>query len=152
MRSLNLAKCIFLISVTTLTVSCSSMLNKLVKEPKVELSHVNVTDPTLTGAKLIFVLAVENPNPADIKVDELNYRLYFSEKEFSSAKITKTLTVPANSKANVEIPVPIEYAQVIPGLRQLLTTSKLPYRIAGSAKLSVFNVPFDKKGEIKLRD
>ncbi|RYZ85194.1 MAG: hypothetical protein EOP04_16475, partial [Proteobacteria bacterium] len=57
-----------------LTLGCASMFNKLIDKPKIDLDRVSVRDANLTGATLLFIVKVANPNKVDIKVDEIAYK------------------------------------------------------------------------------
>lgn len=144
-------KKIFLSLTFLLLCSCASFWGSVLEKPKVELDHISVKDANLRGTTLVFVVSVDNPNKVDLKVDQINYKVFVNDKELTQAKTEKTVNVPAQSKANVEIPLPIEYSKIFTDLKELMFAESATYKIEGDAKLSLFTIPFSKKGEFKLR-
>ncbi|MBC7370193.1 MAG: LEA type 2 family protein [Bdellovibrionaceae bacterium] len=133
------------------TTGCASLFNKLVEKPKIDLDRVSVRDANLTGVTLLFIVKVANPNKVDIKVDEIAYKVFINGKEITKAKTEKTVLVPAEKTAEVEIPLPIEYTKIFSDLKDLLTSKTAQYRIEGDAKLAMFTIPFKKEGQIQVR-
>lgn len=144
-------KKIFLSLTLLLLCSCASFWGSVLEKPQVELDHIKVKDASLKGTTLVFVVSVDNPNKVDLKVDQINYKVFVNEKEITQAKTDKAVNVPAQSKANVEIPLPIEYNKIFTDLKELMFAESATYKIEGDAKLSLFTIPFTKKGEFKLR-
>ena len=129
-------------------VNCSSLVK--MKEPKVSLANLKVQDPDLKGATLVFGVQVENPNNAELKVDEVIYDLEVSGKSISSGKIDRDLRVSANATEIINVPIAVKYSDLFNSLVQLLANETSPYRIKGSARFGLFNIPFDKQGELKF--
>ncbi len=131
---------------------CSSLLGKIVKDPQIKLERVDVRETNLRGANLAFILEVENPNDYEIKVDQVDYKVFLGEDFFAEAKTPKPVTVPANKKQQVELPLPIEYSKVLSGLKGLLLGEKVSYRVEGKVKLAFLglSIPFDEKGQLDL--
>ena len=134
--------------VCLLLISCSN----LVKDPKIKLERVDVTDANVQGANLNFILEVENPNNYEIKVDEVQYKVFLGDQFFASAKTPKPVTVAASSKTQVSLPLPIQFSQLLGGIGNLLTGKSLNYKVQGQAKLSFLglNIPFDENGMFRL--
>ncbi len=143
-------KKIFLLLLWGLLCGCSSLQRNFTEKPKVELDHVYLRDPSLTGATIMVVLEVSNPNKVDLKVDEVNYEIFLDQKFFSKAKTAKAVLVPAGGTEKVELPLPIEYSQFVRGAKKLLFGEKLEYRIKGNAKVSLFSIPFEQTGSFGL--
>lgn len=131
--------------------SCASILGSVVEKPKVDLDQVKIRSADLNGATLVFLVNVENPNRVDIKVDEINYTIFVNNKELSRAKTEKAVNVPANSKAQVEIPLPVTYSKIFSNLKDLMFADTATYKIEGDAKFPLFRVPFSKEGVVELR-
>jgi len=131
--------------------SCASILGSVVEKPKVDLDQVKIRRADLNGATLVFLVNVENPNSIDIKVDEINYTIFVNNKELSRARTEKAVNVPANSKAQVEIPLPVTYSKIFSNLKDLMFADTATYKIEGDAKFPLFSVPFSKEGVVELR-
>lgn len=129
---------------------CSSLLEKVVEKPKVALDRVEVADVSFSKAKLMFVVKVENPNGIDLKVDEVNYKIFLEDKAFTSAKTEKAVNVPARGSAEIGIPVPVEYKGLWTNLMKIFDARTVSYRIEGDAKLSLFTIPFSHAGKLEL--
>jgi LEA14-like dessication related protein len=131
--------------------SCASFWEAVLEKPTVELDRVAVTDADLKGATLVFIIAVENPNSIEIKINRINYKVFVNGKELTQAVMEKSVTIPGKSKGLVELPLPIEYRRIFTDLKDLLFSESASYKIEGEAQLNLFNLPFVKEGSIKLR-
>ncbi|MGZ3774722.1 MAG: LEA type 2 family protein [Pseudobdellovibrionaceae bacterium] len=139
-----------LASVSFLT-GCASVFELITEKPKVELREVYFKDTNFVGTTLVFVVNLQNPNRFDIRVKEIEYKVFLSEKEFSSAKTENPFTVIAHKTIQVELPLPVKYGSVWEHLTQALVSQVLSYRIEGRIKLSFTSVPFSKEGKVKLK-
>jgi LEA14-like dessication related protein len=129
---------------------CSSLFGTLEK-PKVNLKHVYPKDSTMTGTTLVFVLDVENPNNKDLKVESVAYKVFISGKELGHGSIDKQIVVPAKKSAELSVPLPVKYQDILNNLGDILLAREVPYKIEGNAKISYFNIPFTKEGKVELR-
>lgn len=130
---------------------CKTGLKGLAEEPKVRLDQVYANKVDLSGAHLLFVLEVENPNPVDIKIDELDYSISLFNKKLADGKAAEGLKVPARSTANIELPLPIKFEQLFNNLAEALSASEVPFKVEGQAKSGWFKFPFTKEGSVKIR-
>lgn len=129
---------------------CSS-LGMFSEKPKAELTQVFIRDTTLLGTTLVFVVNVENPNSKAIDVKEVDYTVFIAGKELAAAKTEKPIHVPAKGKADIEVPLPIQYSRLLQNIGDIVMANEVNYRIQGSAKMSVFSIPFSKEGKVELR-
>lgn len=130
---------------------CKTGLKGLAEEPQVRLDQVYASKVDFSGAQLMFVLEVENPNPVDIKIDELDYSINLFSKKFAEGKVAEGLKVPARSKANIELPLPVKFDQLFSSLTDALGASEVPFKVEGQAKSGWFKFPFAKEGSVKIR-
>lgn len=121
------------------------------KEPKAELKDVYIKDVGLRGGTLMFVLDVQNPNTSDITIDEVSYETFLDGAFFAKAKTDKPLTVGPEATSKVELPLPIEFTKLAGGIGKALTGEPVDYRIKGTAKISIFSIPFDEKGKFEIK-
>lgn len=136
--------------ISTLILSGCANLLKLEK-PKVELSHVFARDTDFMGTTLVFVVDVENPNDRSIDVQEVNYKVFVADKELTTAKTTKPISVPAKKTAQVEIPLPLKFTHLLSNFGNILSAGEVSYRIEGDAKLTFFSIPFKEEGKVSLK-
>src|SRR5690606_21071471 len=108
---------------------------------------VYVKDAGITGATLVFVVNVVNPNRFDIEVEEVAYKVFIGDKQLTTAKTDKAIKVPASQDAQVELPLPIKYTSLMEHLGSALIAQELPYKIEGDAKFSFVTIPFKKEGK-----
>ncbi|GEM_PF-2782751 len=145
---LQLISCAFLVLPLS---GCKTGLKGLTEEPKVRLDHVYTNKVDFSGAHLMFVLEVENPNPVDIKIDELDYSISLFNKKFADGKAAEGLKVPARSKANIELPLPVKFDQLFNNFADALSASEVPFKVEGQAKSGWFKFPFAKEGSVKIK-
>lgn len=145
-----LTLCSLIVSVL-FTISCASLVDKVVAKPNVELDHVALRDTDLKGTTAVFVVKVQNPNGIDLKVDDIAYKVFLAGQEFARARTGQAVSIPANGNALVEIPLPVEFSRLAGGLQALMLSKPVDYRIEGDARLSLFSVPFSKEGKFQLR-
>lgn len=150
-KNLNLLRSFVLVLITALLPACSLWNWVNFKEPKAELKEIQIRDANLQGATLIFVLSVQNPNKTELKISDVKYQAYLNQEFFAEAKVDQEQVVPAMKTASVELPMPIKYSKLAGGIARILSGEDLDYRIKGEAKISSFNVPFDKSGKFKIQ-
>lgn len=133
-------------------VGCASLLESVVKQPKVSFASIQVRDAKPEGATAVISLNVENPNSVSLTVDRLRYALELGGRQVAAAEIEKVATIGANATSKVEIPVPFRYDQVFASVLDLISKGTAAYKVTGAAKVGIFNLPFDHTGDLKLRE
>jgi LEA14-like dessication related protein len=150
-RVLNFIVPWFFLAVALGTSSCSFFLKQVVEKPKVEFEHVDLKDVNGNGATVLVGLKIENPNSFSLHVDSVRYTLEIKGKPLTSATIDKPVEVPGKGSAVVEIPVPVKFADLFSSVLDFLQSGATQYRVSGDAKVGSFSIPFDQKGELKLK-
>lgn len=135
------------VALTAALISCASLFH-MAEKPKITLDHVDLKDASFLGATLLFVLKVENPNSADLKVNEVNYHVFLDGKPLAESRTEQPVTIPAKSQALVSLPLPIEFQKLWSGLSGLLMEKTVAYKIEGEAKLPLFTIPFTNEGTL----
>lgn len=128
---------------------CSS-LQSIVRPPQVALQQVNVKDPSLTEATLVFALQVTNPNSFGVSVNGIEYDLKLNGRNFTSGEIEDGFKLAKNEASTVNIPIRLNYLDVFSSLKELSRSGKAPYELTGSVKTGVVNVPFSESGTVDL--
>lgn len=143
-------KYIFMSMLFPALVGCAS-LTGIKEEPKAEIKEVYAKDSSFLATTLVFVVNVQNPNAQEIKIDGIDYKVFVSGEQLSSAKVEDKIVVPAHKDVDVEIPLPLEYASLLNHLGKAVLAGELMYRIEGSAKMSLLRIPFAKEGKLQLK-
>ena len=130
---------------------CATVAEKVIEKPKVALDKVGVRDVDGKGATLVFAVKVDNPNPFGIKVDALKYDIEIGGKLLSSGKLDQEADVAAKSISIVNIPIPVKFSDIYSSAMDLISNKSSTYRVRGAANVGLFEIPFDEKGDFKIR-
>lgn len=131
---------------------CSSMMQTLLKEPKISFASVGVRDVQTDGATLVIGLNVENPNGISVTVDRLKYALELGGKPIATSEIEKVATIAPHATTKVDVPVPFQYNQVFSSLLDLIGKGTAAYKVTGEVAVGIFTLPFNHTGDVKLRE
>lgn len=141
-----------LVAVSFLLVAgCGTLAERIIRKPEVEIGRVYSKDATLTGSTVVFVLNLKNPNAFDLPLSSLDYEVVLGGEEFARGTLDRGVNLPANGQTAVEVPLSVEYAKVASGVLQALSGRPVAYVVKGHAGFSALTVPFEEKGELRLR-
>ena len=132
-------------------IGCSALAKKIVKDPKVTLEHVHVTDLELSGATVVFELSVQNPNSFPLEVDSVRYNVELGGKDLGPGTLPKGAKVEGKTTKVIPIPYPFKYKDVFPSVVDFLKSGTSTYKLKGEAKLGPLSLPFDKTGELHFK-
>ena len=136
------------------SVSCSTIAQNFLEKPKAEIRHVKLRSTDGASALLVVGIEVENPNSISLKVDRLKYDVEIAGRPLTAGALENPADIPARGKQVVEIPLKLKYSDVFSSMVEFMQTlqQKKPtqYRIRGAAKVGIFELPFDEKGELKI--
>jgi LEA14-like dessication related protein len=108
------------------------------KLPDISLQQVMVSDISLSGASLVFRLALENPNPFAIALDGLEYDVSLAKTSFATG-VAKTATpIAANGKIDLDVEMEVKFLRMGQAAHRLISDKSTPYEING---VMVFNAP-----------
>jgi len=131
---------------------CSSM--KLEK-PHLEVVNVQLLKSDLLQQQFSVRMRVDNPNDRELPVRGITYELQLAGEKFAEGESVNSFTVPAKGSAEFDLSMKANAANM---LLRLLSGGKklenLDYRMVGKVSLSsgmMRSIPFDEKGQIKLR-
>src|SRR5262249_45281981 len=74
------------------------------KKPSVAYKSASLSDVSLSGATLNVVTNVDNPNPVEIALAEVDYRLSIDGHPVATGRPPEGLAIPANGNADVKLP------------------------------------------------
>jgi LEA14-like dessication related protein len=126
--------------------------------PAVSLSSLDVQQLTLSGAKLLLELEVDNPNSFSLLLNRLNYNLKLNGYDVGGGLVDKQVKVQQDGRGRLSLPLNLDFAQAGRGLYSALLGSGVRYDLSGSMEaassnpiLAPFQIPLDKQGNIDLR-
>lgn len=147
---INLLKFSALFSVAFLFISCESLTEYLVKSPQLDLNEVKLESVSLSGMTFTAVFKADNPNNADLNIDEINYEMFIGDKSLFTGVSKKPLTLKAKGQTSVELPIAIKFSEAKDAFEQIITRQKNDYTFKGTSKIGLFSLPFNKKGEFEI--
>jgi LEA14-like dessication related protein len=133
---------------------CATMQSPL-EAPHVTLTDLRMLDMTLFEQRYGLKIRVQNPNPVNLPITGMNFRLDINDAELGRGVSGQAVTVPAYGEAVVEIKLTSNLVRIFDQIRGLESGKgqSLRYRLAGG--ISVANrlgkLPFDYQGEIGQR-
>jgi hypothetical protein len=119
--------------------------------PEVRLQGLGLRAPGPQGWPLTCVLAVKNPNDMAIKVLGYDYEVWVEGRSLAKGASDRTITLPAQGEALVEVPVLLKLKTLPALVPQLLREEPLSVEIAGGLRLPQtlgFRVPFRFREEL----
>jgi LEA14-like dessication related protein len=131
--------------------SCASLTQDLLKDPEVKVIDFKLTNVTLEDVSVAVKMNIKNPNAIPLKLDEVSYSLKFSGNDVTEGNFKEGVNIPASGQNDVTVPLKFKYSSVSNVISSLFNnTFSKDYEIAGTAKLGIFLIPFNKKGEVKF--
>jgi LEA14-like dessication related protein len=126
--------------------------------PSVSLSSVDVEQLTLSGAKLLLELQVDNPNRFALQLDKLDYNLKLNGYDVGGGVVNQAVKVKQDGRGVISLPLSLNFSQAGMGLYKALLGNGVKYDLSGLMKasgsnpiLSGFTIPLDKKGSVGLK-
>jgi LEA14-like dessication related protein len=124
------------------------------KDPEVEWLPLKVNDLTVGGADVVFRPLFRNPNPYDLLVDRVRFRLFFGEDEAISGDIPGDKSLPRTGEKAFALPFLLDFFESGERLRESFQKDELPCRFEGEIEIaSVWGrllVRFDERRGLRL--
>ena len=98
-------------------------------KPTGQVKGVSLTGLDVNGVDLAFDVEVENPNPVKIALDHLDYDLKLLDRSFLQGEQPMGLSLAANGRSQVKLPVRLTYERLLGSYRQLSKRDEVPYRL-----------------------
>ena len=112
-------------------------LGSVTREPVVSLHSAEIVGVSFTDTELLCIVRVENPNPFDIPFPEIVWELYINENFFVSGLIRNDQRIRARNSTLVEIPVNLNYLDIINTFLSLRGRRQFDYKVALAANFSI---------------
>lgn len=124
-------------------------------EPQVEFLPLQIRNLTLAGAEATFQVKFSNPNPYELLIDRICFKLFFVETEIMSSSFSGDKNLPANSQKTFSLPLVIDFFDVDPALKSHFSKNDLLIRFEGQMEIAsawgklVFS--FDRKSAVPVK-
>lgn len=127
------------------------------KKPTMEVTEVRIAGFDRESMQLTVLMRVQNPNPVEISLTDIEAKLFVADQELAKAESTQAKVVlPASGSLLLPMRVTVPYKTLPDALQKSIVkivAGGMPYKIVGS--VTTFNglvtVPFEKTGEIAKR-
>jgi LEA14-like dessication related protein len=143
------------IVILTASLFLSGCLGRLIARPTVTLQEVQITGLSLTGATLTFRLGLENPNGFGVTVTALSYSIYLNDRPLAKGEATDPIPINRRSVAQISLPLKTSFQELEKGLKSLIGSGAVAYRIEGSLAARSFfgrlEIPYSRTGTIELK-
>jgi LEA14-like dessication related protein len=132
---------------------CSWMARPL-EPPRVSLVDVRPLEMTLLEQRYQLQMRIQNPNPAPLSVEGMDYRVELNEREFAYGVSPQPFSVPAYGETVVDVDVVTNLAHLIDQFRGLSAARGEGFRYRQLGELSLTGFPgslrFDQQGLLRL--
>jgi LEA14-like dessication related protein len=131
------------------------------QQPAVRLDNVRLGSLGLSGGTLVAGLVVTNPNDYELRSGQLNFTLDLREPastgdgwvRIAEGNIDRGLSILARDSAAIEVPIDFVWSGVGSGIRSVLESGLLDYRLNGDLAITrplSRTVPFRRTGQIDV--
>ncbi|MCU7929593.1 MAG: LEA type 2 family protein [Candidatus Thiodiazotropha sp. (ex Codakia rugifera)] len=129
------------------------------KIPDIKVKSLDIQKLTLSNAKLLLQIEVENPNNFSLLLDQLNYNLKLNGFNIGKGLLSQSVDIKQDGRGVISLPLSVDIMQAGMGLYSaLLGNDGLKYELSGSmdatssnAIFSDITVPLNEQGVIKLK-
>ena len=111
-------KWVIAVAILVLTGGCAGLEQALEeRKPKVSVEGMRLAAVDFDRARVVFDVAIDNPNPVGIDLAGFDYVLRLDGNEFLSGKRDRALRLPPDGRESIAIPLEIPFARVaeLPG-------------------------------------
>ncbi|MCL2196519.1 MAG: LEA type 2 family protein [Treponema sp.] len=125
------------------------------QEPNVSLQSVDLTNITFNSANLLCKVAVQNVNSFELPFPQTDWRVFINSNSFLNGTLSSGSRVRARNTSVIEVPVSLDYLQVLNAFKSLKGSKDVGYKVALAVSFNfpvigekVFN--FDYEGALPL--
>jgi LEA14-like dessication related protein len=112
-------------------------VSSVLQEPVVSLHSAEIVKINFSGAQLLCKVQVENPNIFDIPFPEVGWEIFINANSFISGVVRNDQRIKARDTTFVEIPVNLDYLDMLNTFTSLLGRIQIDYKIALAVKFSI---------------
>jgi LEA14-like dessication related protein len=125
------------------------------QSPRVSLVDLRIVSLTLFEQSYALQIRIQNPNPVDLPITGMNFRLDVNDTELGNGVSNQAVTVPAYGDAVMQIKLVSNLARILDQMRGLEggSAQNLRYRLVGDVHIAnrLGTLPFDYQGQIGLQ-
>ena len=130
-------------------------LGNVFREPDVDVVGAELTRTGISGADILFEFEVDNPNGVALVLDGLDYRLRLNDRPLLDGRQDKRTEIGANAESRVNLPVSIQYDDIVRALETLNDNDRPSYELQADFRFAVpvvgtVTVPVTKRGQLSL--
>jgi LEA14-like dessication related protein len=106
------------------------------KDPEIDLLSLKVNDLTVGGADVVIKARFRNPNPYELVISRISYRLLVGEKEVLSGSVAGDKSLPREGEKVFSFPFILDFFETGPETRELFQKPAVPCRLAGEIEIN----------------
>ncbi len=136
-----------LFSSALLMQACSSVPG-VVEKPTVSVQNISLQQLSLTQGTAVVTLNVTNPNSFPLPLKGIEYGVTLNGHRVASGDQVQEQTIGAGQQVPVNIPVKLDFVELVKLAPVALHERKLQYDLSGAVRLPFIKVPFQRQGGI----
>jgi LEA14-like dessication related protein len=118
--------------------------------PEVVLESLDAARYSATEVGLTFRVAVKNPNPFSLRLDQLTYALEVNGKQLSEGQLAKADTVEASASGVYPLEATVSPATWGSEVKALIAKNVLTYSLKGELTGPLLKVPYSLESTVRL--
>lgn len=136
---------------TALLLQACTSVPGVVEQPKISIQNISLQEISLTQGTAVVTLNVANPNAFPIPLKGIQYGLSLNGHPVASGDQVQELSIGARQEVPVNIPVKLDFMQLLQLAPEAMKTRSLHYDLTGAVKLPFISVPFQRQGGVGVR-
>jgi LEA14-like dessication related protein len=126
----------------------------IVEKPTFALKEVSLTLHSMKKLEVLLTVAVNNPNPYDITVTSVDYRIFLGNKEVGKGLYANPIRIPKTSRTEIKIPLTAEFGNLNSIFKSYLSGQGVPYRVEGTVHVKALwgrtTIPLTRDGRLNI--
>jgi LEA14-like dessication related protein len=146
---------VLVLIVCLIMTGCSTLEQLGFNKPTARITGVQFADASLSSAKLVFDVEVDNPYPVALPLTNLNYSLASGDVSLFSGNAKPATSIPAKSTQSLSLPVTVNYLEIFRSLKGITPGTTIPYKAGldlsvDTPGLGPLTLPLKKEGQLAL--
>lgn len=142
------------ISIAALGLAATGCSIARLEPPRLQVVDVGLLDAGLLRQQLRLRMRVQNPNDVQLPVQGITYEVQLSGETYATGESQKDILVPALGETEFDVDITANAAAALLRILGDRSGRNPEYRVLGRVHLAsgvVRSIPFEHKGELKLR-
>lgn len=131
---------------------CAGMMPRL-EPPQVHVAGIKLLDAGLLEQRYLLQLRVQNPNPGDLAIDGVQFKLELNGRAFATGVTSGSVTVPRFGSVLVDVEAVSTLAGIARQVEEMFKKTGEPVRYGLSGKVHLARpglaLPFAQTGEFQ---